>query len=111
MKPSTRDNSSQTMDMPSSPMTFVNSLSSERTLQPSTLNRRLKRSLMISDEHSTKAKLRTNLEQINVNQIKIEPLEDSGFCDSVNMGPPYPIDAAFVVPPSMPTILLENRNP
>lgn len=85
-------------------------------MQTTTLNRRLKRSLLISDEYSTKAKsasrLRTtNLEQINVNQIKIEPLEDSGFCDSsVDLGPPYPIDASFVVP-SVPTILLENRNP
>ena len=104
------------MDILTSPFEYRRVKSTERTMQTSTLNRRLKRSLLISDECSTKAKsasrLRTtNLEQINVNQIKIEPLEDSGFCDSsVDLGPPYPIDASFVVP-SVPTILLENRNP
>ena len=105
------------MDILTSPFEYRRVKSTERTMQTSTLNRRLnKRSLLISDECSTKVKsasrLRTtNLEQINVNQIKIEPLEDSGFCDSsVDLGPPYPIDASFVVP-SVPTILLENRNP
>ena len=90
----TRDNSSQTTET-----------ATTITLQTSTLNRRLKRSLQISDEYSTKAKLpsrlRTCLDILpDGKEVKTEPLEaeDSGFCETM-----APIRNTFA-----PTIL-ENR--